>query len=132
MAMAHTVSWMVDSTKEVGKMGNRRGKQISPRAKGHHYILQFWDTHLARWGFVCRRLGGRGASGLGSLLLEQRKLLPGESSIPILLLPPQGRVVANVMEGQALHFRWGDGAKFQCAELKDCFRQGSIGRWGGM
>ena len=38
------------------------------------------------------------------------------------------RVVANVMEGQALHFRWGDGAKFQCAELKDCFRQGSIGR----
>merc|ERR1719193_1312793 len=44
----------------------------------------------------------------------------------------QGRVVANVMEGQALHFRWGDGAKFQCAELKDCFRQGSIDKTNGV
>ena len=89
-------------------------------------MLQIWDTHLARWGLVCRGLGGRAASGLGSLLLEQRELLPGEQhgNSP----SSQGRVVANVMEGQALHFRWGDGAKFQCTELKDCFRQGSIGR----
>ena len=29
MAMAHTVSWMVDSTKEAGKTGNRRGEQMS-------------------------------------------------------------------------------------------------------
>ena len=28
MAMAHTVSWMVDSTKEAGKMGNRMGRQM--------------------------------------------------------------------------------------------------------
>ena len=27
MAMVHTVSWMVDFTKEAGKMGNKRGKQ---------------------------------------------------------------------------------------------------------
>ena len=30
------------------------------------------------------------------------------------------------MHGQALHFRWGDGAKFECTELKDCFQHGLI------
>ena len=28
MAMDHTVSWMGDSTKEAGKMGNRRGEEM--------------------------------------------------------------------------------------------------------
>ena len=72
-------------------------------------------------------MGRRDASGMGSLLLEQRKLLPGIKAAEQFSFS-QGRVVANVMEGQALHFRWGDGAKFQCTELKDCFKQGSIGR----
>ena len=30
------------------------------------------------------------------------------------------------MDGQALHFRWGDGSKFICEETKDCLAQGSI------
>ena len=30
------------------------------------------------------------------------------------------------MHGQALHFKWGDGAKFQCKELTQCFKKGSI------
>merc|ERR1711915_1122026 len=38
----------------------------------------------------------------------------------------QSRLLANKMHGQALHFRWGDGAKFECTELKDCFQQGLI------
>ena len=28
------------------------------------------------------------------------------------------------MDGQALHFRWGDGSKFICEETKDCMAQG--------
>ena len=76
MAMAHTVSWMVDSTKEAGKTGNRRGKQMSSRLVIK--IIQIWDAHLARWRLLRRSMGGRVASGLGSVLLEQRKLLPGE------------------------------------------------------
>ena len=30
------------------------------------------------------------------------------------------------MEGQALHFRWGDGSKFICEETKDCLVAGVI------
>ena len=30
------------------------------------------------------------------------------------------------MDGQALHFRWGDGAKFVCEETKECFLDGVI------
>ena len=52
--MAHTVSWMVDSTKEAGKTGNRRGKQMSSRIK----IIRFrfgtltWpdgDSYVGAW-----------------------------------------------------------------------------------
>ena len=32
------------------------------------------------------------------------------------------------MHGQALHFKWGDGAKFECKELTQCFKKGSIGK----
>ena len=126
--MVHTVSWMVASTKEAGKRENRRGKQMFSGLgnSDQHDLLQIWDTNLARWGLLCGCMGRRDASGMGSLLLEQRKLLSGDQHCDS--PSPQGRVVANVMEGQALHFRWGDGAKFQCTELKDCFRQGSIGR----
>ena len=38
----------------------------------------------------------------------------------------QGRVKDGVMEGQALHFRWGDGSKFICEETKDCLVAGVI------
>ena len=30
------------------------------------------------------------------------------------------------MHGQALHFRWGDGAKFICQETTECFDNGII------
>ena len=91
-------------------------------------LSQIWDADLARWRLVRWCLGGWAEAGLGSVLLEQRKLLPGDKQSKLSPSSSQGRVVANVMEGQALHFRWGDGAKFQCTELKDCFKQGSIGR----
>lgn len=38
----------------------------------------------------------------------------------------QGRVNQGVMEGQALHFRWGDGAKLVCEDRTDCFMDGKI------
>ena len=37
---------------------------------------------------------------------------------------PKGRVTDGVMDGQALHFRWGDGSKFICEETKDCMVKG--------
>jgi len=43
----------------------------------------------------------------------------------------QGRILANQMHGQALHFKWGDGAKFECKELTDCFNKGSIQKSNG-
>ena len=39
----------------------------------------------------------------------------------------QGRLVGGEPHGQALHFRWGDGAKFVCQERVDCLVQGNIG-----
>ena len=38
----------------------------------------------------------------------------------------QGRVIDGVMDGQALHFRWGDGSKFICEETKECMAKGVI------
>ena len=38
----------------------------------------------------------------------------------------QGRVKDGVMEGQALHFRWGDGSKFVCQERENCLKDGRI------
>ena len=38
----------------------------------------------------------------------------------------QGRVRDGVMEGQGLHYRWGDGSKFVCEEKRDCLAGGKI------
>ena len=56
MAMAHTVSWMVDSTKEAGKMGNRRGRQMSSGPRVNISLFRFgtltWpdgDSYVGAW-----------------------------------------------------------------------------------
>ena len=38
----------------------------------------------------------------------------------------QGRVRDGVMEGQGLHYRWGDGSKFVCKEKQQCLTGGQI------
>ena len=67
---------------------------------------------------------------MGCVLLEQRELIPGNVNDRVLRLVMlhllQGRILANQMHGQALHFKWGDGAKFECNELTQCFEKGTI------
>ena len=38
----------------------------------------------------------------------------------------QGRVRDGVMEGQGLHYRWGDGSKFVCEEKRECLTEGRL------
>ena len=67
---------------------------------------------------------------MGGVLLEQRELIPGTVGDRVFRLVMlhllQGRILANQMHGQALHFKWGDGAKFECKELTQCFEKGTI------
>ena len=60
---------------------------------------------------------------------KQFPLVSKDSQITALTVL-QGRIKANVMHGQALHFRWGDGAKFGCKELTQCFKDGYIRKKG--
>ena len=38
----------------------------------------------------------------------------------------EGAVVQGVPEGQALHYRWGDGAIFKCKDKAICFKDNKV------
>ena len=38
----------------------------------------------------------------------------------------EGGVVKGVPDGQAIHYRWGDGAIFKCLDRKICFAENKV------